>query len=215
MRSVSRWALALFVAVAAAGSASAQIYPGGGGGLNTGKTDDTNKLKFAIKRRTASGMVKSLDNDRHTLILASGQKEIPVDVGPSVIKAGKGGAKFEDIKVGDKISVYGESTVQGGLRSMEMRLPKERMSIPPFHQKPLTKEEKAALKEAQKEAHEKEKAAKAEAEAAKKAKKDKEKARREAEKAAEKSDKSDKSDKSKDKSDKDKAKDDKTESDSK
>ena len=42
-------------------------------------------------------------------------------------KAGKGGAKFEDIKVGDKISVYGESTVQGGLRSMEMRLPKERM----------------------------------------------------------------------------------------
>jgi hypothetical protein len=209
MRSVSRWALALFVAVTAAGSASAQIYPGGGGGLNTGKNDDTNRLKFGIKRRTASGTVKSLDNDRKTLVLASGAKELPIDVGPSVIKAGKGGATFADIKVGDKISVYGESTVQGGLRAMEMHLPKERMSIPPFHQKPLTKEEKAALKEAQKEAHEKEKAAKAEAEAAKKAKKDKAKARKEAEKAAE---KTEKADKSKDKSDKDKAKDEKTES---
>jgi len=97
---------------------------------DTGKAFD-----FQIKRRSLSGVVKSLDAEKKSLVLETGKgkdaKETLVDVGPAVLKAGKGHAVFADIKVGDKVSVYGETTVQGGVRAMEMTLPKERMSIPP------------------------------------------------------------------------------------
>jgi len=59
------------------------------------------------------------------------EKEIPVDVGPALIRAGKGGATFADIQVGDRVEAYGEVTIQGGLRAIELSLPKERMSIAP------------------------------------------------------------------------------------
>ena len=74
--------------------------------------------------------------------------DVPVDVGPSLIKAGKGGATFADIRTGDKVKVYGEVTVRGGIRAMEITLPKERMSIPP-PEKPK-KTAKASKKEADK-----------------------------------------------------------------
>lgn len=211
MGSRSRWALALTLTLAAGSMASAQIIPGGGGGgsnggLGNGNTrDDTGKVfQFAIKRKSVSGTIKSVDSDKKWVVLAVKQKEMPIDVGPSIIRAGKGKATFEDMKVGDKISVYGESTVQGGLRAMEITLPKERMSIPPKKQVPLTKEEKAAIKEAKDAEREKAKTARAEAEAARKAKKQKEKEEKEAEKreAAE-----EKSKKKSDDSDKDKEKD--------
>lgn len=101
-----------------------------------------------IKRKTVSGTVKAVDSEKKTLIVASGKSDkaadVPVDVGPSLIKAGKGGATLVDIKVGDKIRVWGEVTVQGGLRAMEITLPKERMSIPPVVKKKdvKSKEEK-------------------------------------------------------------------------
>ena len=70
-------------------------------------------------------------------------------MGPSLIKAGKGSATFADIKDGDKVKVYGEVMVQGGIRAMEITLPKERMSIPPT---PKVKPVKAAKTETPKDA---------------------------------------------------------------
>lgn len=136
MRNRSRWALWALAATlgltALAGPTFAQVLPRSTD-RNRGTTDDTGKaFQFSIKRRSVSGTVKSVDADRKTLVLDQGKsKEIPIDVGPSLIKAGKGSATFTDIQVGDKISVYGESTVQGGLRAMEIQLPKQRMSIAP------------------------------------------------------------------------------------
>ena len=160
MRLKSRWALwALAGLVGLTGSALAQVLPRSTD--RSGRaTDDTGKaFQFSIKRRSVKGAVKSLDSDRKTLVLDLGkEKEIPIDVGPSLIKAGKGSATFADIKVGDKISVYGESTVQGGVRAMEITLPKERMSIaPPSKPKREKKPKEAEAKEA-KEAKEGEKA---------------------------------------------------------
>lgn len=185
MASLSRWALALAVTLVAAQAASAQIIPGGGSNsrIGNGNTrDDTGRVKFSIKRKRVSGTIKSLDSDRKWLVLTVSKKEMPIDVGPSIIRAGKGRATFEDMKVGDKISVYGESTVQGGLRAMEITLPKERMSIPPKKRVPLTKEEKALIKEARQVEAQKAKAAREEAAAARKARRQREKEEREAEK---------------------------------
>ena len=90
---------------------------------------------YRIKRRTVNGIVKSLDKEKRTLLLVPRKgkeaKEVLILVGPSEIRAGKGGATFADIQEGDRIRVYGETTVQGGVRAMEITLPAERMSIPP------------------------------------------------------------------------------------
>lgn len=182
MRFSSRWALmALAASLAVTGSAFAQVIPGNRG---PGRTpDDTGKVfQFNIKRRAVSGTVKSLDEDRKVVMLEQKGKEMPIDVGPSLIKAGPGKATFADIKVGDKISVYGESTVQGGLRAMEITLPKERMSIPPpKRDKAAIKAEKEAVREAKRVAREEKK----KAAAAKKAEEAEKKAARKAEKEAE------------------------------
>lgn len=114
-----------------AGSAHAQYVPPGA----IQRPDPTNNtgLKFKIKRRSVSGTVKAVDPDKRTLVLAStqGAKDVPVDASLGEIKAGKGSAKVADIRTGDKITVYGEVTVQGGLRAMEITLPPSRMTVPP------------------------------------------------------------------------------------
>lgn len=148
------------------------------------RPDDTG-LSFKIKRRSVSGEVKSVDATKKTLVLASSSKEVPVDVGPAIIRAGNGMATFADLQVGDKLSVYGETTVQGGIRAMTIQAPKERKSVEiPKKNAPLTAEEKAKVKEA-KEAEREEAKAKAAAEKeAKKAREEEEKKRKAEEKAA-------------------------------
>lgn len=185
MRSRSSWVLwALAGSLTLTGTAFAQVLPR----PNAGQTpNDTGKaFQFNIQRRSTSGVVKSLDAEKKTLVLETGKgKEMPIDVGPSLIKAGKGRATYEDIQVGDKISVYGESTVQGGLRAMEITLPKERMSIAPPKKVKKTKEEREAEKAAAREAKKAAKEAREAERAAKKAAKEAEKAEKEAEKKAE------------------------------
>jgi hypothetical protein len=183
-----------------AGPSGAQIFPGGGYGRGNPNTQDRDHgVNTTSKRKTVSGTVKSVDT-QHKLMVVSGEsgktgKDVPVDVGPSLIKAGKGSAKFDDIKVGDKLKVFGEVTAQGGLRAMEITLPASRMTIPPTpKQKPAPKvkktaEEKAREKAAKKEAKEKAaaeaKAAKAAAKEAKAAKADKPKRERKGKKGSE------------------------------
>ena len=133
MRSRVVWMAAVVLGAVAAGPVLAQLYPGR---PSTDRTQDTGKaFQFSIKRRSVSGSVKSVDGEKKTLVVQTGKdkslKETPIDVGPAIIRAGKGQATFADIHVGDKISVYGESTVQGGIRAMEITLPRERMSIAP------------------------------------------------------------------------------------
>jgi hypothetical protein len=146
MRSRAVWMVPVVVGSLLAGPVLAQLYPGR---PTTDRNQDTGKaFQFNIKRRSINGSVKSLDSEKKILVVASGKdkglKEVPVDVGPAVIKAGKGSATFADIQVGDKITVYGESTVQGGLRAMEITLPKERMSIaPPSKPKKVKRDKKA------------------------------------------------------------------------
>ena len=151
MRSSSRRALlALAAVLTLTGSAFAQVLPRSSD-RNGRSTDDTGKpFQFSIKRRSVKGAVKAVDADKKTLLLDLGKgKEIPIDVGPSLIKAGKGRATFTDIQVGDKIEVYGESTVQGGVRAMEITLPKERMSIAPPTKPKREKKAKTAEKPAE------------------------------------------------------------------
>jgi hypothetical protein len=146
--------IAVTLTLLLAGVAAAQILPGGANTVDRTPRDTGKAFDFQIKRRTVSGVVKSLDGEKKTLVLESGKgkeaKDVPVDVGPAVLKAGKGLATFEDIKVGDKITVYGETTVQGGLRAMEMTLPKERMSIAPSSKAKKKDEPKKAEEPAEK-----------------------------------------------------------------
>jgi hypothetical protein len=132
-----------------AGSAQAQLYPRSRD--TTGIPSESGKdATFKIKRKTISGTVKSVDVPKKRLVMENGKgskaAEIPVEVGPSIIKAGKGGATVADIRAGDKITVFGELTVQGGIRAMEITLPKERMSIAP-PEKPKKTSKKDAPKE--------------------------------------------------------------------
>jgi hypothetical protein len=122
--------------LAAHGVGAQVALPGSGTRL---PRDARGNLKLQIKRETVSGTVKSVDTARKQLVLQAGKekkaREVPVEVGPCVIKAGKGSATLADIQVGDKVRVFGEVTVQGGLRAMEITLPAERMSIPPAGKK--------------------------------------------------------------------------------
>lgn len=87
-----------------------------------------------IKRTTVSGTIKSIDVEKRTLVLERHKsrrtREVPIDVGPSVIKAGKTPGTFADLAVGDLIRVYGEETVQGGVRAMEITLPRRPAAAP-------------------------------------------------------------------------------------
>lgn len=144
MRHSSIWAVpALIGSLLVAGTAQAQISLPGNNNNQLPK-DAATGTKLNIKRKTVNGVVKSLTPERKLLVIAAGKetatKDMPIDVGPSIIKAGKGAAKYADIQVGDKITVFGEVTVQGGIRAMEITLPANRMSIPP--PAPKTKEEK-------------------------------------------------------------------------
>ncbi|HEU4754040.1 MAG TPA: hypothetical protein VFU47_13100, partial [Armatimonadota bacterium] len=129
--------------------AGAQVIGGpiGGGGIQQ-PNETTAPRKYQIPRRTVSGVVKSVDKEKMTVTVATGkgksEKLVPVDASAGVYKAGKGSATFQDIHEGDKIKVYGEATVQGGLRAMEITLPKERMSIAPVKPEKPAKSEKAA-----------------------------------------------------------------------
>lgn len=117
------------------GAAGAQLSGTNGRRTNVPRDSGTGGQRYRIKRRTEKGDVKSLDPQKQTLVMVVGKgeqaKEVPVDIGPSIIQAGKGSARFEDIRVGDRIRVYGEETVQRGLRAMEVTLPPDRMTIPP------------------------------------------------------------------------------------
>ncbi len=120
---------------------SAQITTGS---VGQGVRGDTYAgMKLLIRRRTVSGTVKQSDTERKHLVLASTSgkpgTEVHVDVGPALIRAGKGQAKFDDLKVGDKLRIFGEVTIQGGLRAMEITAPKERMTIPPPVKPPKVK----------------------------------------------------------------------------
>ncbi len=131
------------LALTVAGASQAQVFPGGGipgggggGGLGSGvQGQNVAGMRLLIKRRTVSGVVKAADAEKKVLTLAAGEgkeaKEVMIDVGPSRIVAGKGGATFADLKPGDKLKVYGEVMAQGGVRAMEITAPKERMSILP------------------------------------------------------------------------------------
>src|SRR5207302_10019029 len=129
--------------VLVSGAARAQLGPGGYGTSSPLPKDARSNPKLGIKRSTASGVVKAVDADKKQVILTTGKdrkvRDMPIDVGPCVIKAGKGSAKFDDIHPGDRMSVYGEVTVQGGLRAMEITLPASRMSIPPPSHKKQSK----------------------------------------------------------------------------
>lgn len=152
MRNTKIWLLpALAGSLLAAGAARAQYPPGGVMGGNTQLPRDARgNLKLQIKRSTISGVVKTVDTDKKQLILDTKSKkghEIPVEVGPCIIKAGKGSAHLADIQAGDKIRVYGETTVQGGLRAMEITLPSNRMTIPPPSKADRLAAEKKAAEE--------------------------------------------------------------------
>lgn len=122
----------LLLALAAGGARAQLSLP-----RQNDRRDNENRASLGLKiaRRTVSGLVKSLDPEKRLFVLTTGKgeraRDVAVDVGPSLIKAGKGGATFADLHAGDKVSVWGEVTVHGGLRAMEITLPKERMSIPP------------------------------------------------------------------------------------
>jgi hypothetical protein len=148
MRNTKVWLLpALAGSLLLAGAAGAQL-PGGVLGRGTDLTRDARgNLKLTIRRSTISGVVKSVDAEKKQMIVETKNRkapEVPVDVGPCIIKAGKGSAKLADIQPGDKVRVYGEVTVQGGLRAMEISLPSSRMTIPP----PSKADRKAAEKKA-------------------------------------------------------------------
>jgi hypothetical protein len=125
---------AVLATLALAGSAAAQLPLPTGGGARI-NTDSRTPQKLKIPRKTVSGLVKAVDVEKKLFTLTaknSGKElELPIDVGPSLIKAGKGSATMADIQSGDKVRVWGEVTAQGGIRAMEITLPKERMSIPP------------------------------------------------------------------------------------
>jgi len=139
--------LAAVTAWLAAGPAQAQVFPRPTGPRlpsESGKNEG-----FRIKRKTVSGTVKSVDVEKKKMVVETGKgsksAEMIVDVGPSVIKAGKGGATLGDARAGDKVTVYGEITIQGGIRAMEITLPKERMSIaPPEKPKKVSKKDAKA-----------------------------------------------------------------------
>lgn len=96
-----------------------------------GLYDTGRKGTYKIERRTIAGTVKSVDAEKKTLVLVAKKADITIDASAGIIRAGKGSALVGDIQVGDKVKVFGETTVQGGLRAMEMTLPKERMTVPP------------------------------------------------------------------------------------
>jgi len=152
MRNTTFWLLpALAGSLLAAGAARAQYPPGGvmGGGTQLPR-DARGNLKLQIKRSAISGVVKNVDADKKQLLVDTKSKkghEVPVDVGPCIIKAGKGSARLADIQPGDKIHVYGEVTVQGGLRAMEITLPSSRMTIPPPSKAERLAAEKKAAEE--------------------------------------------------------------------
>ena len=153
MHRISFWKVPALVVLLVPGMAGAQL-PGTPGGRNRTPDDVNRGLQFNIKRRTVRGTVKSVDSDKKLLVVQAGQekaKDVLIDVGPSRIRAGRGQATVADIKPGDKISVYGESMVQGGLRAMEITLPKERMSIAP-PEKPKKVKRTPAEKEADRKA---------------------------------------------------------------
>src|SRR4028118_1941755 len=113
MRRISFWKIPALALLLLPGIAGAQL-PGGLGGRNQNPVDPGKGLEFNIKRKTVRGTVKSVDNDKKMLVVQAGNekaKDVVIDVGPSLIRAGKGKATVADIKPGDKISVYGESTV--------------------------------------------------------------------------------------------------------
>src|SRR4051812_10293202 len=113
-------------AVLLASAAGAQVAVPGYGGAQLPK-DARATPHYTIKRATVRGTIKSIDVTKKQVMVDAGHdkkaREMPVDVGPCIIKAGKGSATLADFKVGDKISVYGETTVQGGLRAMEVTVP--------------------------------------------------------------------------------------------
>jgi hypothetical protein len=139
MQHRTAWAVpALVGSLLLPGVARAQY--GGLPGRPQGPEETTTGRSYKIKRKTVHGTVKAVNKDKKSLTVAvdrDGGKEVPVDASGGIIRAGKGWGTVADIQPGDKIRVYGESTVQGGVRSMEMTLPPARMSIAP-----LTKEEK-------------------------------------------------------------------------
>lgn len=154
MRMKQLCTLAALTVCVAAGGAQAQYLPQPGN-RNTIPNESGKDQGFRIRRKEISGTVKSLDAEKKKLVVQTGKgsktKDVPVDVGPSLIRAGKGGATFADIRSGDKITVLGEVTIQGGLRAMEITLPKERMSIPP-PEKPKKTAKKKSNKDAAKDA---------------------------------------------------------------
>jgi len=143
MRSKFAWVLpALLSTLFLPGLASAQLGPIGGRGPQP--PADTGRRSYHIKRRTISGVVKTIDPEKRTLVLTtSSKKDVAVDMYAGLIKAGKGGATLADLQPGDRLSIYGETDVHGGLRAMETQAPASRMSI-----KPLTKAEKRRQAEA-------------------------------------------------------------------
>ncbi len=163
--------------------------------VNPFPEDSRGNRGFQIKRKTVQGSVKSTDGEKKLLVLNVGDekepKELRVVVGPCRIFAGPGSATLADFKPGDKLKVYGETTVHGNLRAMDIWAPKERMSIAP-PEKPkkikLTPEQKKAKREAAKAKRAADEAKRKEEEAAAKAKRAEEKAaikaRKEAQEAA-------------------------------
>jgi len=140
----------VLLTMAAALPASAQIL---GGTPYVAPNRDASPINAGnIPRKRVQGTVKSLDNDKRTLMLSVLGKnkkpvEMAIDVGPSLIFAGKGNATFADIHADDPIKVWGEMTVQGGIRAMEITLPPSRMSIPPPPKPEKHKKKKASKPE--------------------------------------------------------------------
>lgn len=191
----NRWHLAaplLASVMLLAGPVAAQF---GRAPVNPFPEDSRGQRGFQIKRKTVQGTVKSADAEKKLLVLNLGDekdaKELSVEVGPCRIFAGPGSATLADFKPGDKLKIFGETTVQGTLRAMDIWAPKERMSIAP-PEKPkkvkLTPEQKKAKREAQKAKRAAAEAKRKEEEAAAKVKRAEEKAaikaRREAQEAA-------------------------------
>lgn len=141
---------AVFAVLACQGSALAQ-FPGLGGAIfNEDRTDSRGNRGALIKRRSIAGVLKSKDPEKKLFVVtldgSKQQYDVPVDLGPVPIDAGKGRATLVDLQPGDRLKVFGEVTIQGGIRAMEVTAPPERMSIAPPEKPKKVKKERASKK---------------------------------------------------------------------
>ena len=91
----------------------------------------TGAQKYTIRRKTVRGVVRSIDPAKWVVMLEGDKGElIPVEAKLALLYAGKTAPSLTDIRLGDRIRVYGEVTIQGGIRGMEIHLPKPSRSQP-------------------------------------------------------------------------------------